>query len=68
MLLIAFIEKLEIKCLLCNFESNDMEDLKKHYIDFHNNDQNNRFFIELFKKLFNYLNCLLFHTSCWQCY
>ena len=38
------------KCLLCNFQSNDSEDVRKHYIDFDNVDRNNRFFIKLFKK------------------
>ena len=39
-----------MKCLLCDFQSNDSENLKKHYIDFYNVDRNNRFFIKLCKK------------------
>ena len=26
-----------MKCLICNFESNGSDDVKKHYLDFHNN-------------------------------
>ena len=38
-----------MKCLLCNFQSNVLEDVKKHYIDFHNVDRNNHFFVNLFE-------------------
>ena len=52
-----------MKCLLCNFQSNDLEDVKKHYIDFHNVDRNNQFFIKLFKKQNN-----VFHgKKCLRC-
>ena len=39
-----------MKSRLCNFESNDPNNFKKHYLDFHNVDRNNQFFIRLFKK------------------
>ena len=39
-----------MKCLLCDFESNDLESVRKHYLDFHNVDRNNQFFKKLFKK------------------
>ena len=52
-----------MKRLLCNFQSNDPDDVKKKYLDFHNVDQNNQFFIKLFKKQNN-----VFHgTKCLRC-
>ena len=39
-----------MKCLLCDFESNFLESVRKHYLDFHNVDQNNQFLKKLFKK------------------
>ena len=52
-----------MKCLICNFESNDLEDVRKHYLDFHNVNQNNQFFIKLFKKQNN-----VFHgKKCLRC-
>ena len=52
-----------MKCLLCNFESNGSDDVKKHYLDFHNVVQNNQFFITLFKKQNN-----VFHGKrCLRC-
>ena len=50
-----------MKCLLCNFQANDSNDVKKHYLDFHNVDRNNRFFIKQFQKqnnVFNGKKCL----------
>ena len=38
-----------MKCLLCNFTLSDSEDLKGHCIEFHKVDQDNQFFINLFK-------------------
>ena len=38
-----------MKCLLCNFENNEIEQLKEHYLKYHNVDENNLFF----KKLIN---------------
>ena len=60
-----------MKCLLCNFQPNDFEDVKKHCIDFHNLDRNDHFFIKLFKKQDNVfhgkkcLRCNEFLTSSW---
>ena len=52
-----------MKCLLCNFESNGSDDVKKHYLDFHNVLRNNQFFITLFKKQNN-----VFHGKrCLRC-
>ena len=39
-----------MKYLLCNFQSNESDEVKKHYLEFCNVDQNNQFFIKLFKK------------------
>ena len=39
-----------MKCLLCNFGSNDQSELKERYIDLHNVDHDNKFFIKLFRK------------------
>ena len=53
-----------MKCLLCYFQSNDLKDVKKHYIDFHNVDRNNHFFINLFKKqndVFHGKKCLRYN-------
>ena len=33
-----------MKCLLCDFKSNDKSKLKDHYLNFHNVDQENQFF------------------------
>ena len=52
-----------MKCLLCNFESNDSNDFKKHYLDFHNVDRNNQFFIKLFKKQ----NSVFHGKKCLRC-
>ena len=38
-----------MKCLLCNFENNEIKQLKEHYLKYHNVDENNYFF----KKLIN---------------
>ena len=52
-----------MKCLLCSFQSNGSEDVKKHYVDFHNVDQNTRLSIKLFKKQNN-----VFHgKKCLRC-
>ena len=36
-----------IKCLLCNFATNDQNELKEHL---HNVDRDNQFFINLFRR------------------
>ena len=38
-----------MKCYLCGFKNDNVAEVKKHYLDFHKVDPNNRFF----KKLFN---------------
>ena len=53
-----------MKCLLCIFVPNDSEDLKEHYMDFHKADQDNQFFIDLFKRqnnVFRPRKCLRRH-------
>ena len=50
-----------MKCLLCKYESNYLMNLKKHNLDFHAVDKNNRFFIKLFKRQNNFFygkNCI----------
>ena len=60
-----------MKCLLCNFESNKTNEIKIHYIDFHNANKNNQFFINLLKKTNNIfcggkcLRCDEFLPSTW---
>ena len=39
-----------MKYLLCNFESNNPIEVRKHYLTYHNVDENNRFFVKLLKK------------------
>ena len=50
-----------MKSILCNFKSNDSEDLKEHYIVFHEVDCKCRYFINLFmrqNKVFRLKKCL----------
>ena len=52
-----------MKYLLCNFKSNNSVDVKKHYLEYHNVDQNNQFFVKLFKNQNN-----VFHRKkCFRC-
>ena len=37
-----------MKCLLCDFESNEKSEVENHYLNFHNVDKNNTFFQRLF--------------------
>ena len=37
-----------MKCLLCNFQLNDQNDLRNHYINFHRVDSKNEFFKNIF--------------------
>ena len=39
-----------MKCLLCNFESNNPIEVRKYYLANHNVDENNRFFVKLLKE------------------
>ena len=38
-----------MKCLLCDFKSNETNEVKNHYLNFHNVDPNNVFFKRLFE-------------------
>ena len=52
-----------MKCLLCNFEPNNLEDVKKHYLEYYNVDQNMSFFVKLSKNQSN-----VFHgKKCLKC-
>ena len=39
-----------MRCLLCNFKKNDISELKKHYLNFHQMDRDNGFFKKLFEE------------------
>ena len=39
-----------MKCVLCNYQNNQINDLEKHYIKDHNVDKNNVFFKKLIQK------------------
>ena len=52
-----------MKCLLCDFITNDKEDLKKHYIHLHNADENNYFF----KRLIDHKNNTFYQKNCQYC-
>ena len=50
-----------MKCLLCNFQSNDQKEVKNHYINFHRVDSKNEFFKKIFvedKNVFYGKRCL----------
>ena len=50
-----------MKCLLCNFQSNDQKEVKNHYINFHRVDSKNEFFQKIFvgdKNVFYGKRCL----------
>ena len=51
-----------MKCLLCDFKSNETNGVKNHYINFHNLDPNNVFFKRLFEDQIN-----VFHRRCVRC-
>ena len=52
-----------MKRFLCNFESNNLVDVKTHYLEYHNVDQNTPFFVKLFKNQNN-----IFHgKKCLKC-
>ena len=40
-----------MKCLLCSSTFENQEDLLRHYIDYHNVDENNCFFFRNYFKL-----------------
>ena len=45
-----------MKCVLCNYESN-LNDLKEHYLNNHNVDENNFFFKKLINQNENIIHC-----------
>ena len=38
-----------MKCLLCDFKTNNTPELEDHYLNFHDVDRENRFFKRLFE-------------------
>ena len=52
-----------MKCLLCKFSTLNNEELKNHYINFHNVDENNSFF----KKIMKNENDVLVGERCQKC-
>ena len=52
-----------MQCLLCNLQSHEPDDVKKHYLEFRNSDQTNQFFIKLFKKQ----NNIFYGKKCLRC-
>ena len=52
-----------MKCLLCQYENNDKNELKKHYLKYHNVDENNLFF----KKLIDQKNNVIHGRKCNYC-
>ena len=52
-----------MKCLLCEYKTNDKNELKKHYLKYHNVDENNLFF----KKLIDQKNNVIHGTKCNYC-
>ena len=52
-----------MKCLLCNYKNNQIQELKEHYIKYHNVDENN-FFL---KKLINQKKNIIHRKKCNYC-
>ena len=52
-----------MKCVLCNYQNNQINDLEKHYIKDHNVDKNNVFFKKLIQKKKN----IIHHKKCNYC-
>ena len=52
-----------MKCVLCNYQNNQINDLKKHYVKDHNVDENNVFFKKLIQKKKN----IIHHKKCNHC-
>ena len=52
-----------MKCLLCRDNTNDKIELKKHYVKYHNVDENNLFF----KKLIDQRNNVIHGRKCKDC-
>ena len=45
-----------MKCLLCDLKSNETNEVKNHYLNFHNVDPNNVFFKRLFEDQNNFFH------------
>ena len=52
-----------MKCLLCKFNSNEKNELKSHYLKYHNVDENNLFF----KKLIDQRSNIIHGRKCKNC-
>ena len=52
-----------IKCLLCKFDTSDKNELKTHYLIYHNVDEKNLFF----KKLMDQKNNVVYGRKCKDC-
>ena len=52
-----------MKCLLCKFNTNDKNQLKNHYLKYHNVDKSNLFF----KKLIDQKNNVIYGRKCKNC-
>ena len=52
-----------MKCVLCNYQINQVNDLKEHYLKVHNVDENNVFF----KKLINQKKNIIHYKKCNYC-
>ena len=52
-----------MNCLLCQYENNQKEELREHYIKYHNVDENNLFF----KKLIDQKNNTIYRKLCKYC-
>ena len=46
-----------MKCLLCDYISNTVDDIKKHYTSYHKINENNFFFRQLFLNQNGFVNC-----------
>ena len=52
-----------MRCLLCNFQSNDQKEVKNHFINFYRVDSKNEFF----KKIFVEDKTLFYRKRCLRC-
>ena len=52
-----------MKCLLCDYKNDQVEELKEHYLKYHNVDENNFFF----KKLINQKKNIIHRKKCNYC-
>ena len=52
-----------MKCLLCKFNANEKRELEKHYLNFHNIDEDNLFF----RRLIEEKNNVFYGKKCLRC-